>query len=165
VLHSGGSVRSPATSRHQTMPGILSLPPELLYEIIETVSCALYINHSSLYFFQCSETDRCGLRATCKVLNENADPIVFRCLSLYLDNESPDITEHQIIALATRSSKACELTRDVEIVQLPDFLPASKQSWPHFGPCDDLRVHLPTAISRLGNMTSFRFVSHLVPLL
>jgi hypothetical protein len=42
---------------------------------------------------------------------------------------------------------------------MPPHLQASEQSWPHFGHCDDLRVHLPTAISALKNMTRFRLVA------
>jgi hypothetical protein len=144
-----------------TMPGILSLPSELLCEIIEAVS---YLRQSQFRLPpsdcpQCTNRERCCLRATCKVLNELADPIVFRQLRLYLKRGSPHITEHQIIALAAQSSKACEFTRDLEIHQLPDGLRASEQSWPHFGYCDDLRVHLPTAISKLKNMTSFRLAT------
>jgi hypothetical protein len=108
---------------------------------------------------QCPKSDRCSLRATCKVLSEHADPIVFRRLSLYHEESSPHITEHQIISLATLSSKACEFTREMQIRHMPNDFHASEQSWPHFGHCDNLKVHLPTAMSRLRNMTSFTFVS------
>jgi hypothetical protein len=90
-------------------------------------------------------------------LTELADPIVFRRLRLYV-RDSPHITEHQIVALATQSSKACEFTRDMSIAYLPDGLRPSKHSQRLFGHCDDLRVHLPTAISALKNMTCFRWV-------
>jgi len=72
----------------------------------------------------------------------------------------PYVTEHQIIALATRSSRAFDLTREVEVDYIPDGLRASEQSWPHFGLCVDLRVDLPNAISALRNMTRFRWHVH-----
>lgn len=121
------------------------------------------INAHRLTIGKCPYRERCHLRATCKVLSELADPIVFRRLRLFVDNP-PYVTEHQIIALATRSSKACEFTREMEIPWVPTYkycFQASEQSWPHFGHCDDMRVHLPTAISALRNMTSFKSVATL----
>jgi hypothetical protein len=50
----------------------------------------------------------------------------------------------------------------MRIIGMPGLLRASEQSLPHFGHCDDLRVHLPTAISELKNMTRFRLVSTFV---
>jgi hypothetical protein len=141
-----------------TMPGLLSLPSEMLCAIVETVSRARQPQLAILtrFVYQSAQPERCCLRATCKVLNEHTVPFVFRRLGLYFDSNVPNITEHQILALATRSSKACEFTRDLEINLIPNGLCASEQSWPHFGHCDDLRVHLPTAISMLQNLTRFR---------
>jgi hypothetical protein len=156
-----GQVVSTAESiTNQPMPGLLSLPSDLLYEIIETVS---YSNQSQLAismisFYQCAQPERCRLRATCKVLNEHAEPIVFRRLCLYAKRRSPHTIERQILALATRSSKACEFTRELRVVAARKY-PASEQSWPHFGNCDDLRVHLSTAISMLKNLTRFRLAA------
>jgi hypothetical protein len=140
---------------------LLSLPAELLHEIVKTVShpCLSQITVSANSISQCAQRELCHLRSTCKILNELADPIVFRCLKLHI--KAPLVTEHQIIALATRSSKACDFTREMRIFDMPGCLRSSEQSPPHLH-CEDLRVHLPTAISELKNMTRFRLVTTFV---
>jgi hypothetical protein len=99
------------------MTGLLSLPSELLFEIIETVS-NLHLSQLAILMngiHQCPQSERCRLRATCKVLNEHAEPIVFRRLCLYsLQTDLVRITADQIIAIATRSFKACEFTRNLD---------------------------------------------------
>jgi hypothetical protein len=144
---------------------LLSFPSELLYAIIETVS-HLHLSQLAIsmnVIYQCAQPERCRLRATCKLLNEHADPIVFRRLVLRLKHDSPDIIERQIISLVTRSSKACEFARGLEIHYIPNGPQASELSWPHFGNCDDLRVHFQTAISTLRNLTRFRLVTVFYP--
>jgi hypothetical protein len=78
--------------------GLLSLPSELLHEIIRI----------------CPGRERCRLRATCKSLRDHADLIVLR--SLCITPSRPRVAEQRIIALeqqitalATLSSRAMNL--------------------------------------------------------
>jgi hypothetical protein len=113
---------------------------------------------TQFHSLQCPQKERCHLRAACKVLQEHADPIVFRCLYLRY-RPRPHIIEHQIMTLASRASRACEFTRDLVLFYIPGGLRITELSRPHFGRCDDLRIHLPAAISALSNMVSFRSVT------
>jgi hypothetical protein len=81
-------------------------------------------------------------------LKAHADPKFFR--RLYIDHQDVRIAEHQIMALATQSSKACELTRELYFY--------FEQSW-YSACCDDLIGYLPSAVSALKNLTCFRLVT------
>jgi hypothetical protein len=111
-----------------------------------------------MIFSQCSRKACCDLRTTCRALKEHADPIVFQYLRL-CSHKSERVNGRQIFSLATRSSNACEYTMHVELGHISSPIRPVKSTLTHFGICCDLRVHLPTAISMLRNLRSFRSVT------
>ena len=156
MLHYPVNSNSSTVIHFFVMAGLLSLPVELLQEIIVvrlpiTILAHAWHRHMPLQL----GNDKKNARATCRYMNFAIEPILFGNLvfdTTVATGNRPEVSMLQLEALATRQTRAVEFVKRLEIRALhiwkhPQFESLAEAT-------ENMKDFLQAAISAMKNLQS-----------